>query len=238
MAKKTKVCPELQDHEHYKTLEKKLAAMRSGYRVADNFEILMEIAAISLSNLVRTDKFDEREKRYYKLIEAVDYEAATAAFGEIIMWFHEQAEPRDLLGPLHSYLGLDNSGSGQFFTPRHICDFMNQCLMPSKENVEATIADKGYISIQDPTVGAGGMLVAAAKVLNSYEIDYTRNALFCGTELMQTTAHTCFVQCALYNMPAVITHGDSLKMQDYDQFITAQGWALMNRIQQTENKAV
>ena len=139
--------------------------MRSGYRVADNFEILMEIAAISLSNLVRTDKFDEREKRYYKLLEAVDYEAATAAFSEIMAWFHEQAEPRDLLGPLHSYLGLDNSGSGQFFTPRHICDFMNQCLMPSKKDVEATIADKGYISIQDPTVGAGGMLVAAAKVL-------------------------------------------------------------------------
>ena len=96
MAKKTKVCPELQDHEHYKTLEKKLAAMRSGYKVSDNFAILMEIGAISLSNVVRTDKFDEREKRYHKLIEAVDYEAATAAFGEIIMWFHEQAEPRDL----------------------------------------------------------------------------------------------------------------------------------------------
>ncbi len=234
MAKKTKVCPELEDREHYKTLEKKLDAMRSGYRAVDNFGILMELATISLSNLVRTDQFDEREKCYHKLIETVDYEAATAAFREIITWFNEQAEPRDLLGPLHSYLGLDNSGSGQFFTPRHIADFMSLCLMPSKESVEATIADNGYISIQDPTVGAGGMLVAAAKVLNSYGIDYTRNALFYGTELMQTTAHTCFVQCALYNMPAIITYGDSLKMKDYDRFITVQGWELMNRMQQAD----
>ena len=116
---------------------------------------------------------------------------------------------------------------------------MARMMLGSKKDVEATIADKGYISISDPTCGAGGMLVAAANVLARYGIDYTKYALFHGVELMPTTARTAFVQCAIYNMPAIIVHGNSLNMETFDTFVTAQGHELMHRVDwQSEEKEV
>ena len=231
MAKKCNFPALKSELDKYKRLESLLKSMRSGYTARDNFAVLMEIMAISLANVVKTDMWQERENVYLKLIKTVDVNATKHAFAFVMDWFAEQAEPMDLLGPFHSWVGMDNSRTGQFFTPWTVAVAMALMSLGSKEEIEKQIAEKGYISINDPTCGAGGTLLAAANVLHGMGID-CRNVVFYGQELMPTTAYTCFVQCALSGLPAVIGHGNTLKMDTFQTFATLPYWEL--RLKLTE----
>ena len=226
----------LGQENNYKELAKRIDAMRPrGYHTCDNFAILMELMAISLSNVVKHPEWEEREKQYLQTIKTIDVEAAAAAAGFIMNWFSQQPEPIDLLGPFHTWVGMDNTGTGQFFTPWHISVMTAKMQFGSKEDVEKQIKDKGYISIADPTCGAGGMLVAAANALSGLDID-PRKAIYYGIELMPTTAYTAFVQCALYDLPAIIQHGDSMQMQMHQTFATVRYWEVMGKQQIAEEQ--
>lgn len=216
----------LGQEKNYKELAKRIDAMRPfGYHTCDNFAILMELMAISLSNVVKHPEWKEREQQYQQLIKTIDIDmdAAATAAGFIMNWFTQQPEPIDLLGPFHTWVGMDNAGSGQFFTPWHVSVIMAKMQFGSKEDVEALIKKQGYVSIADPTCGAGGMLIAAANVLSGLDID-PRKGIYYGVELIPTTAYTAFVQCALYGLPAVIQHGNCLSMEKYQSFATVQYW--------------
>ncbi len=227
----------LGQEENYKELAKRIDAMRPfGYHTCDNFAILMELMAISLSNVVKHPEWEEREQQYLQLIKTIDADAAAAAAGFVMNWFTQQPEPIDLLGPFHTWVGMDNAGTGQFFTPWHISVMMAKMQFGSKEDVEKQIKNKGYISVADPTCGAGGMLVAAANALSALDID-PRKGVYYGVELMPTTAYTAFVQCALYGLPAVIQHGDSMQMRVHQTFATIQYWEVMSNQQIKEEKA-
>ena len=223
---------------HFKELEKLLQEMRKGYSARDNFALLMEIMSITLANVVRTPQWEEREQQYLRLIKGVDVSTTTKAFAYIMEWFGKQAEPVDLLGPFHTWVGMDNSGSGQFFTPWSVAVMMSEISLGTEEAMKAVIAKKGYATINDPTCGASGMLVAAANVLQRKDIDYTKSAAFYGQELMPTTARTCFVQCALYGMPAVIGHGDTLRMTTIETFVTPAFWAMMKNNAELQKELV
>lgn len=226
----------LGQEENYKELAKRIDAMRPfGYHTCDNFAILMELMAIGLSNIVKHPGWEERERQYLQLVKTIDIDAAASAAGFVMDWFTKQPEPIDLLGPFHTWVGMDNAGTGQFFTPWHVSVMMAKMQFGSKEDVERQIKAKGYIAIADPTCGAGGMLVAAANALSALDID-PQKAIYYGTELMPTTAYTAFVQCALYGLPAVIQHGDSLRMQTYQTFATVPYWGMMSELPTIEEQ--
>ena len=223
--------------DKYKKLESLLKSLRSGYTARDNFTVLMEIMAIALANVVKTDMWQERENTYLKLIKTVDVNATKHAFAFVMDWFAEQAEPMDLLGPFHSWIGMDNSHTGQFFTPWTVAVAMALMSLGHKEDIEKQIAEKGYISINDPTCGAGSTLLAAANALQGMGIDCS-NVVFYGQELMPTTAYTCFVQCALSGLPAVIGHGDTLKMDTFQTFTTLPYWKLRSKLIKENMEAI
>jgi type I restriction-modification system DNA methylase subunit len=64
----------------------------------------------------------------------------------------------DVLGDFYEQ-NLSRKGSGQFFTPWHICMFMAQC---TADSLEDKPADRP-LRILDPTCGSGRMLLAGAK---------------------------------------------------------------------------
>ena len=223
--------------ERHKELESLLKKMRTGYTARDNFAILMEIMAITFANIVKTEMWQERENTYLKLIKTVDIEATTRAFAFVMEWFATEPTPMDLLGPFHTWIGMDNSGSGQFFTPWEVAVMMARMSLGSKECIEAQIDEKGCITICDPTCGAGGTLIAGANVLHSMGIDCS-NVVFYGQELMPTTAYTCFVQCALWGLSAVIGHGDTLRMNTYQTFVSLSYWELAAKLPEDVLEAI
>ncbi|MDA3860884.1 MAG: N-6 DNA methylase [Melioribacteraceae bacterium] len=125
-------------------------------------------------------------------------------FNEFPPLVNENFEFPDLLGAAYEYLlkhFADESGKkgGQFYTPHKVVRLLVQLLQPQEG-----------MSIYDPTVGSGGMLIQS----HSYIKDQGQNAddleLF-GQELDPTVVAICKMNIILHNITKYkIEYGDTL----------------------------
>ena len=79
----------------------------------------------------------------------------------------------------------------------------------AKESIDS----RGYISIQDPTLGAGVMLIAAAHVLSNSLKDgrnWQNHSLFVGQEISTVAAQMAYIQLSLLGCAGYIKIGNSL----------------------------
>jgi len=89
--------------------------------------------------------------------------------------------------------------NGQYFTPMHICNFMNQLL-----NADDKTSDEAP-RVHDPACGSGRMLLAAAvehKSIHCY-----------GTDIDDRCCRMAAANMILHNLVADITCGDELSMR-------------------------
>ncbi len=104
-------------------------------------------------------------------------------------------------------LGLGNDHNGQFFTPYEVCRCMAQMVLA---NAATEIEKKHWISINDPAVGAGAILIAAANTIRSQGINYQQHCLFVAQEIDFVTACMCYIQLSLLGCPGYVYVGDTL----------------------------
>lgn len=115
----------------------------------------IEMSAISISNAVdRSDVGSKREKQYLEIIGEYrpEEQKVFPQLLEIMVSAMEANQDQDFLGELFMALELSSHWKGQFFTPYCACRMMAemQC-QDAKEKFE----QKGWISVYDPTCGAG-----------------------------------------------------------------------------------
>ncbi len=120
----------------------------------------------------------------------------------------EENPDQDFLGKLYMDLNLGNHWYGQFFTPYHISEFMAETII--SEDCQAEIEGKGYLSVCDPCVGAGALLIAA-NVIKKAGINYQRDVLFVGQDIDKVAAMMAYIQLSLLGCPGYIIVGNSLK---------------------------
>ena len=185
----------------------KLTCSRSGWQV---WEDLMTVMACSISNAVdRTpDKFQRREEKYERSIKNLGGVEIPAQMLGIITMALEQNPDQDFLGKLYMSLNLGNHWKGQFFTPYNICRMMAE--MNFGDGVQAEAERKGYISVCDPCVGAGAMLIAAANAMKRAKLNYQTNAVFVGQDIDRVVAMMAYIQISLIGCPGYIIIGNSL----------------------------
>ena len=118
---------------------------------------------------------------------------------------------QDLLGEVYMRLDLGNKNTGQFFTPYNVADMMAELSLDEK-SVTAQIADRGYVTINEPAAGGGANLIGCAHTLKSMGVNYQRHMWFVAQELSELTALTCYIQCSLLGMAGVVQIGDTLRM--------------------------
>ena len=88
-------------------------------------------------------------------------------FGRLFELYVQAAEAdpfRDILGELFMRLDVNSVHSGQFFTPYHIAEMMARMQFDPAE-FKRQVEQKGYMTVYDPAVGAGVMLLGFAKVV-------------------------------------------------------------------------
>ena len=105
-------------------------------------------------------------------------------------------------------LNLGNHWKGQFFTPYNVCRMMAE--MNFGDGVQAEVERKGYISVCDPCVGAGAMLIAAANAMGRAKLNYQTNAVFVGQDIDRIVAMMAYIQISLIGCPGYIIIGNSL----------------------------
>lgn len=124
----------------------------------------------------------------------------------------------DFLGQVAAEMGALDGRMGQFFTPYEVSRLMAEI---NFTNVDAIIEENGFVTVQEPAAGAGGMLLAVADVIESKGYDLETQVWIEATELSRSTYHICYVQCAARGLAGRIIHGNSLSLETYSTAFTA-----------------
>ncbi len=152
----------------------------------ESFEKLMDYMAVKLS-------LDN--EAIYTLPQVV----ADTLDGGLLDWDLLRSDPWDWLGETYSQLGLCNLALSQFFTPRAVTEAMAQMtLFDCKPRT-----DKLPITMLDPCVGSGRMILSAHKILGD-------EAIYFGVDLDLHSYRIALINMALYKIPAFLLRADSL----------------------------
>lgn len=186
----------------------KFAFRYSKWQVWNDF---LSLSAISLASVVPTPEKEEREKTYHTILSSYreeEKEIFPQMLNLVVLALEDNPE-QDFLGSLYHHLELHQEQKGQFFTPYHICEFMSELQFAGDEK-SGLLEEKGYISVNDPTCGAGAMLIAFANVARKHGINYQKHVLFVAQDIDRTAAMMCYIQMSLLGCPAIVVIGDSL----------------------------
>lgn len=171
------------------------------------------LSAASMANVVKTDEWEEREKRYLEIIHKYpeEYHSLFPELLGFIMLGLESNPQQDMLGTLYHRLHLEQQQKGQYFTPYHISHFMAEIQMVNQDlESEKEQNGKNFITVSDPACGAGAMLIAFANVAREHNLNYQRDVLFMAQDIDRTAALMCYIQLSLLGCPAIVIVGDSL----------------------------
>lgn len=167
------------------------------------------VSAVSMSNIVKTNDWQEREENYKRIVEKYkeNERQQFAKLFAILMMALEENPSQDFLGEIYHKLRLEQEQKGQFFTPYNICQMMAEI---NFDGTKESLDKENYISVSDPACGAGAMLIAFANVCKEHDVNYQRKVLFEAQDIDRTAVLMCYVQLSLLGCMAVVIRGDSL----------------------------
>lgn len=184
--------------------------------------------AYTLANVTdRSHLRHEREVAYMKLVDK--YGNNMHKFSEclalLVRLFEYQS--RDWLGEIYMEGEFSNKHLGQFFTPYHVSKLMADLTFD-----EDQLKKKRKIGFYEPTVGAGGMIIALAETMKEKGYNpQTQLEVYC-TDLDTNALLMAFVQLSILGIPARCEVKNALSMDQEDcisQWYTP-GWFMFRRI--------
>lgn len=202
-------------HKEFDKILMDMARYRSRWEVFSDF---LSMASISFFNAASFSQ--EREEKYLAIAGRYSAEELNQFARLIAITMLALGKQHcDFLGEAFMRNELGNDHKGQFFTPYAISSFISQLSFGNTKEIENIIAQKGYISISEPSCGAGGMIIAADEVLRGAgftENDYWVEA----RDLDLMACQMCHIQLTILNIPARIIWGNTLSMEVFDVFYT------------------
>ena len=222
-----------------------LKSLGTKHSIWNVFEDWLKVCSISISNAVDWNQANEREEQYLETINKYtpeEQKILTKTFAELVNALQKEAEtggPCDLLGKVFHALELHNKYHGQFFTPFHICEFMGQVALGDggeAGNVASeALHKKGYLSVCEPCVGSGGMVLGFAKAMQQNHMNYCNQMVAYCCDIDIKCVHMAYLQLSLYGIPAVIIHGNSLTNEEWSRWYTPvymiNGWPMRERVE-------
>jgi hypothetical protein len=214
---------------YQKELVKAIKAL--GYRHGhwQIFADFVEMAAISVSNAVDLGGREKREERYLQVVERYkpdELARLPEMLGLLTMALEE--ETADVLGRTFHDLELHNKWSGQYFSPYPLCRMMAKMTIADKADLEARITERGFVTAQEPAAGSGAMIIALAHEMREAGINYQQHLHVTAVDVDPKCVHMSYLQFSLLHIPAVVVHGNSMSLEEFDRWYTPahilDGW--------------
>lgn len=172
------------------------------------WEVWADFITMSACSLCLSDR-QKREQEYASIVKKYRPEEVQR-FTEMFALTVEALErnpDQDFLGNLFMKFDLGNTWKGQFFTPYHVCQCMTAL---TAGDLKQQLERQSWISVNDPAVGAGALMIAFAQECLRQNVNYQKNVLFVGQDVDRTAAMMSFVQLSLLGCAGYIIVGDSL----------------------------
>lgn len=195
-----------------KSIVKTISGMAGKYSEYEIFTDWVKVMALSIQNScwLNHDKYwQEREKMYNTIFNKYGKETIVK-FSEMMAWLTEayEEEISDILGEIFMSKEFGSSTAGQFFTPFHISEMT--------ADIATLSDDQGYYSINEPSCGSGGMIVAVAKILQKRGIPYQKKMRVVAQDLDWNAVYMCYVQMSLLGIYGIAVQGSTLT-DPYDE---------------------
>lgn len=173
-----------------------------------------------------TRRWKDNEADYMTIVQRVGADNMRR-FKEMFELFQDLLELR----PFNDWLGIiymtaigGESKKGQFFTPYHLSQ---AC---AKLSIGVPPDDDSPITINEPSCGAGGMIVAALEAMNEKGINWQRRAKIVASDIDTACVHMCYVTLSLLSVRATVLHQDTLALKTWAVWFTPREilWPVMD----------
>lgn len=181
----------------------------------DVFRDWTEMAACTLYNILFHDQKIEAE--YLACVGRYEPdEARTMAEMLGMVLSALSTGPRDFMGEVFSGSLLMNENHGQFFTPYELSLTMARMVI-----TEDSIPRGKIISISEPSCGAGGMVIAAATVLEELGVNCAADVYFEARDLDPICARMAYIQMTALGLSGEVICGNTLTLEESWRWPTA-----------------
>ncbi|EKA5326762.1 N-6 DNA methylase [Salmonella enterica] len=196
---------------------RKLAAVRSPREV---LSVLCRITADRIDPALagRTEDRENVKKLTgdYSPVEKEMLETLIRMLPQIL-----QDNPRDFLGECVMSLELGNSAMGQYFTPGSLASLKFEIL---KQDYASEIRKHGFIIVQEPAVGSGGLIIKIANGLADAGFNPSAALFVSCADKDVFAADMAFTQLSLLGIAAEVSTGDTLHMEFQKTRYTLAYW--------------
>lgn len=184
---------------------KKSAKNYSEYEVFTDWIGCMATAIQNASCLFEDESFKKREIEYQRMYE----KHPGNQFPEMLGLLAEELENNisDVLGEIYMRSGMGSKAAGQFFTPFHISYLTAQTAFAGMKY------DGKKISLDEPSIGGAGMVIAMAKVLQEHGINYQSVLRVTGHDIDLKAVRMSYVQLSLLGIDAVVKLENTLSAE-------------------------
>lgn len=195
-------------------------------RKIEVFTDFCTIFANMIRNQVDGNGWEQREEQYLRLIKEYDADVIAGIMAKIVMELEN--EPKDILGEM--YMSNDSAikSLGQFFTPSDLSDLLAKMTYDSELTKQA-IDDKGYITVDEPSIGGGVFLMSFIKRMWLDGYNPQTQLYVTGTDIDRTAVNMAYIHLTLVGVPATIVHGNTLTKEVWDVWHTPACYRVENR---------
>lgn len=206
---------------HRATIIKLLKANAYRHNLYDVFRDFCELAALAISNSIDLMQREVREARYMSIVKRYTKDEVSRfpqILAELVVTL--ELEPGDVLGQVFSELELGSSARGQFFTPYCVSQAIAKLQVGDGADMREIIKQRGFVTVSEPTVGAGAMVVAMADAMQAIGINYQQHMHVTAQDIDQRAVHMAYLQFSLLGIPAIVILGNTLMVEERERWIT------------------
>ena len=190
---------------------KRIQELSGRYSPYNIFSDWIECSALAIQNactMPHTDLWEAREKEYLDVMNRYN-EKERFAIRELFFLLVDalEEEMTDVLGEVYMAADLGSKSTGQFFTPFHLSELCAKMALP---HWEKEYSEHGTISLNEPSCGGGGMIIAAAKVMRDAGINPQRALNVVAQDLDWKGVYMTYLQLSLLGIRAKVVQGDTL----------------------------
>lgn len=188
-----------------KNIINRMSGKYSRYSIFRDFIIL---AACSISNSVDKSQWKNREKMYMDSISKYEKKEAEK-FAEMLALTVLAYESRmgDFIGELYMSMEFGNKDVGQFFTPYNLSRMMAGFLDVKPD-------ENGIVTLNEPAVGSGGMVVAYAEKMKLAGLNYQKQLRVVCNDIDYDVVKMCYIQLSLLGIDAIVEQRNTLAPLD------------------------
>lgn len=186
-----------------------LSGKYSPYQIFSDFCKIFALAISNACTFQHDEIWQEREEAYKATISRYEEKEVMKLVDMMDLLIETMGEEMsDFLGQIYMQSGAGNSATGQFFTPFHLS------LATAEVGVPKDIPEDEIITMNEPSCGGGGMIIATARVLKERGINYQSRLRVVAQDLDWLAVYMTYIQLSLYGIDAIVCQGDTL-MQPY-----------------------